>query len=115
VKWHRDDVQSVVAVLTATPVLGRLTEDGIETVGLAWYPLDDLPSSITFGTASEPPGPDLGSPRRLTPIGAVARVHSRRHTTFKRRGVRPPHARVGIIPSMRSASAEKGLCRDFRP
>ncbi len=39
-------VQSVVVVLTATPVEGRLTEDGIETVGLAWFTLDDLPSPI---------------------------------------------------------------------
>ena len=41
-----DVVQSVVVVLTATPVDGRLTEDGIETVGLAWFPLDDLPNPI---------------------------------------------------------------------
>ena len=41
-----DVVQSVVVVLTATPVEGRLTEDGIETVGLGWFTLDDLPSPI---------------------------------------------------------------------
>lgn len=41
-----DVVQSVVVVLTATPVAGRLMEDGIETVRLAWFPLDDLPSPI---------------------------------------------------------------------
>src|SRR6478735_1137337 len=37
---------AVVVVLTATPVEGRLTEDGIETVGLGWFTLDDLPSPI---------------------------------------------------------------------
>ena len=41
-----DVVQAVVVVLTATPVEGRLTEDGIETAGLAWFTLDDLPSPI---------------------------------------------------------------------
>jgi 8-oxo-dGTP pyrophosphatase MutT (NUDIX family) len=41
-----DVVQSVVVVLTATYVEGTLTEDGIETVGLGWFPLDDLPSPI---------------------------------------------------------------------
>ena len=41
-----DVVQPVVVVLTATPVAGRLTEDGIETLGLAWFTLDDLPSPI---------------------------------------------------------------------
>jgi 8-oxo-dGTP pyrophosphatase MutT (NUDIX family) len=41
-----DVVQSVVVVLMATPVEGRLTQDGIETVGLAWFTLDDLPSPI---------------------------------------------------------------------
>jgi len=41
-----DVVESVVVVLTATPVEGVLTADGTETVGLAWFPLDDLPSPI---------------------------------------------------------------------
>ena len=41
-----DVVHSVVVVLTATPVDGELTQDGIETVGLGWFPLDDLPSPI---------------------------------------------------------------------
>jgi len=41
-----DVVQSVVVVLTATPIEGMLTVDGIETVGLAWFPLDDLPGPI---------------------------------------------------------------------
>ncbi len=43
-----DVVQSVTVVLTATVVEGKLTKDGIETVDLAWFPLDDLPSPI-FG------------------------------------------------------------------
>jgi 8-oxo-dGTP pyrophosphatase MutT (NUDIX family) len=41
-----DVTQSVVVVLTANPDGGRLTKDGIETVGLGWFPLDDLPSPI---------------------------------------------------------------------
>jgi 8-oxo-dGTP pyrophosphatase MutT (NUDIX family) len=41
-----DVTQSVVIVLTAIPVGGTLTKDATETVGLAWFPLDDLPSPI---------------------------------------------------------------------
>jgi len=47
-----DVTQSVVIVLTATPDGGRFTKDGIETVGLGWFPLDDLPSPI-FGAHQE--------------------------------------------------------------
>ena len=60
-----DVVQSVVVVLTATPVEGRLTEDGIETVGLALVharrsPQPDLrPSSGDARRPSERQASDL--------------------------------------------------------
>src|SRR5689334_22943776 len=41
-----DVAQSPVVVLTATPVEGTLAEDGIETVGLGWFTLEDLPSPV---------------------------------------------------------------------
>jgi 8-oxo-dGTP pyrophosphatase MutT (NUDIX family) len=41
-----DVVHTVAVLLTATQVEGELTQDGIETVGLGWFPLDDLPSPI---------------------------------------------------------------------
>jgi 8-oxo-dGTP pyrophosphatase MutT (NUDIX family) len=44
-----DVVHTVAVVLTATAVEGELTQDGIETVGLGWFPLDDLPSPIFAG------------------------------------------------------------------
>ena len=49
-----DVVQSVVVVLTATPVEGRLTED-----------------STTSGTASERPGPEAGAAGRRRDRGPV--------------------------------------------
>lgn len=57
-----DVVQSVVVVLTATQVGGRLSADGTETLDLGWFSLDDLPLPV-FGP-HEPMLQDLRQGRR---------------------------------------------------
>ncbi len=41
-----DVVQPVVTLFTASVVAGALTSDGIETLDLGWFALDDLPEPL---------------------------------------------------------------------